>query len=81
MGADVGVSICSFQYCECYRISNCLLSQYTVGLRDFPHYEADNTPHKLRFRRQDYSLKESATGGLITGEHHTDSHSRKEEIK
>jgi hypothetical protein len=39
MRADVGFSISRFQYRECHAISSCRLSQFTVGLRDFPHYK------------------------------------------
>ena len=48
MRSDGGFRIRLFQYRECYRISNCRLSQFTIWVRGFPHYKADNTPDNLR---------------------------------
>jgi len=46
--ANAGFSICRFQYSECCHISRCGILQFTIGLCDFPHYEADHTPYNLR---------------------------------
>jgi hypothetical protein len=46
--ADADFSISRFQYRECHAISTCRLSEFTVSLRSFPHYETDNTPYSLK---------------------------------
>jgi hypothetical protein len=50
--ADVRFRIRLFQYRECYRISSCRLSQFTIWVRGFPHYKADNMPYNLRLGRR-----------------------------